>query len=266
MHPGPLNRGIEIDPAVADGPRAVILDQVSRGVAIRMAILYLLAGGETPKHRRGWRRAMPALRDVAIPDGRRPRLLLVGINPGLRSGAEGHHFAGRGNPFWRLLHAAGLTPRLLAYAGRIRTSPAFGIALTNLCPRTTRTAAELGRAEIARGRAALTRKIEAWRPEVVAFVGVTLYRLYFGPAAAVGGAGAKPETIAGARVFVVPNPSGLNASFPGFAEKLVWFRSLRGFLELQNRLTEGPRTPIKRPRRNESLSARRPGDRSGHRR
>jgi aspartate carbamoyltransferase catalytic subunit len=47
MHPGPLNRGIEIDPAVADGPRAVILDQVSRGVAIRMAVLYLLAGGET---------------------------------------------------------------------------------------------------------------------------------------------------------------------------------------------------------------------------
>ncbi len=46
MHPGPINRGIEIDPAVADGPRAVILDQVARGVAIRMAVLYLLAGGD----------------------------------------------------------------------------------------------------------------------------------------------------------------------------------------------------------------------------
>ncbi|HLK88403.1 MAG TPA: aspartate carbamoyltransferase catalytic subunit [Polyangia bacterium] len=46
MHPGPINRGIEIDPTVADGPRAVILDQVSRGVAIRMAVLYLLAGGD----------------------------------------------------------------------------------------------------------------------------------------------------------------------------------------------------------------------------
>ncbi|HEX3902447.1 MAG TPA: aspartate carbamoyltransferase catalytic subunit [Polyangia bacterium] len=46
MHPGPLNRGIEIDPAVADGPRAVILDQVARGVAVRMAVLYLLAGGD----------------------------------------------------------------------------------------------------------------------------------------------------------------------------------------------------------------------------
>jgi aspartate carbamoyltransferase catalytic subunit len=46
MHPGPLNRGVEIDSAVADGPRAVILDQVGRGVAVRMAVLYLLAGGE----------------------------------------------------------------------------------------------------------------------------------------------------------------------------------------------------------------------------
>jgi len=45
MHPGPMNRGVEIDPGVADGPRSVILDQVSRGVAIRMAVLYLLGGG-----------------------------------------------------------------------------------------------------------------------------------------------------------------------------------------------------------------------------
>ena len=47
MHPGPINRGVEIEPAVADGPQAVILDQVARGVAVRMAVLYLLAGGET---------------------------------------------------------------------------------------------------------------------------------------------------------------------------------------------------------------------------
>jgi aspartate carbamoyltransferase catalytic subunit len=46
MHPGPMNRGVEIDPSVADGPRSVILDQVARGVAIRMAVLYLLGGGE----------------------------------------------------------------------------------------------------------------------------------------------------------------------------------------------------------------------------
>jgi len=158
----------------------------------------------------------------------RPRLLLVGINPGLRSGALGHHFAGRGNPFWRLLHAARLTPVLLEYSEDQRLAE-FGIALTNLCPRTTRTAAELSRAEIDRGRATLARKIARWRPEVVAFVGVSLYAMFFRRASG-GGAGPKPELVSSARVFVVPNPSGLNASYPGFAHKLVWFKKLRAFL------------------------------------
>jgi aspartate carbamoyltransferase catalytic subunit len=45
LHPGPVNRGIELSPEVADGPRAVILNQVENGVAVRMAVLYLLAGG-----------------------------------------------------------------------------------------------------------------------------------------------------------------------------------------------------------------------------
>ena len=63
------------------------------------------------------------------------------------------------------------------------------------------------------------------RPDVVAFVGVTVYRRYFGPGAA-GGAGPKPERIGGARVFVVPNPSGLNAAYPGFRDKLLWYRRL----------------------------------------
>jgi TDG/mug DNA glycosylase family protein len=161
---------------------------------------------------------------------RRPRLLLVGINPGLNSGTVGHHFAGNGNPFWRLLHASRLTPVLLPYEEDQRLAT-FGIALTNLCARTTRTAAELTRAEIEAGRAILADKIARWRPAVVAFVGLTLYSLYFGKAASTPGAGAKPETIASARVFVVPNPSGLNASFPGFAHKLVWFRRLRAFVD-----------------------------------
>ena len=45
LHPGPMNRGVEIDSAVADGPQSVILPQVTNGVAVRMAVLYLLAGG-----------------------------------------------------------------------------------------------------------------------------------------------------------------------------------------------------------------------------
>ena len=170
------------------------------------------------------------LKDVVVD---RPRLLLVGINPGLRSGALGHHFAGRGNPFWRLLAAARLTPLLLDCVDDQRLA-GFGIALTNLCPRTTRTAAELTRAEIARGRRALARKIARWRPAVVAFVGVSLYGMFFGRGTG-GGPGPKPEMIAEARVFVVPNPSGLNASYPGFAHKLVWFEELRRFVARDRR-------------------------------
>jgi len=45
MHPGPMNRGIEITPDIADGEFAVITDQVTNGVAVRMALLYLLLGG-----------------------------------------------------------------------------------------------------------------------------------------------------------------------------------------------------------------------------
>lgn len=167
------------------------------------------------------------LKDVVVRG--RPRLLLVGINPGRRSGELGHHFAGNGNPFWRLLHASGLTPVLLTYPEDRRLAE-FGIALTNLCPRTTRTAAELTRAELLEGRVALARKIARWRPAVVAFVGVSLYRSYFGVTTGPG-PGAKPETVAGARVFVVPNPSGLNASFPGFAHKLPWYQALSAFVD-----------------------------------
>jgi TDG/mug DNA glycosylase family protein len=168
---------------------------------------------------------MPRLKDVLA---RRPKLLLVGINPGLRSGAVGHHFAGNGNPFWRLLYEARLIPRPLTYE-EDRELATFGIALTNLCDRPTRSAAELTPADIARGRRRLAEKCAELRPRVIAFVGLSVYQAYFRLPRS-GGAGAKPETIAGARVFVVPNPSGLNASFPGFRHKLVWFEALERFV------------------------------------
>lgn len=104
----------------------------------------------------------------------------------------------------------------------------FGIGLTNLCPRPTRSAADLSPAEIELGRRALARKIARLRPRVVAFVGLSLYQSFF-KLKSSGGAGEKLETIAGARVFVVPNPSGLNASFPGFSHKLIWYEKLRAF-------------------------------------
>jgi TDG/mug DNA glycosylase family protein len=152
----------------------------------------------------------------------------VGINPGLRSEALGHHFAGRGNPFWRLLHAAELIPEPLDFA-RDRELLRYGFGITNVCPRATRSASELTREELRAGAISLVRKVRRLEPRVVVFVGLTIYQLVFGPRAERG-AGAKPERMGEARVFVVPNPSGLNASFPGFAHKLEWFVALRRFL------------------------------------
>jgi TDG/mug DNA glycosylase family protein len=175
------------------------------------------------------------LRDVALP---RPRLLLVGINPGIRSAQVGHHFAGLGNPFWRLLHAAGLTPTLLPPEDDSRLAE-LGIALTNVCARPTRSAVELTARDLDRGWSTLVRKCTAMKPGAVGLVGLSLCTSYVrwlsrrqrDPIRPTPGPGAKPETIGGAPIFVVPNPSGLNASYPGFAEKLVWYQALATFVD-----------------------------------
>jgi TDG/mug DNA glycosylase family protein len=176
------------------------------------------------KRLRGRAARVRYLRDVVTD---LPRILFVGINPSLRSAEVGHHFASPGNPFWRLLHAAGLTPRLLTFA-EDRALADHGMALTNLCRRPTRAAAELSASERAAGKRTLMRKIARMHPAVVALVGVSIYRDVFG-ARASGGAGLKHERLADAPVFVLPNPSGLNASYPGFEDKRIWFARLRAF-------------------------------------
>ena len=170
---------------------------------------------------------MAKLRDILK---QRPRILFVGINPSLRSEQMGHHFASPGNPFWRLLYAAKLVPEGLTYEDDARMVE-FDLAMTNLCARATRSAAELSTAEMIAGRELLERKIRRVRPRVVAFVGVSIYRRFFGVAQGEG-AGPKEERIFDARVFVLPNPSGLNASYPGFKDKLIWFERLREFAKM----------------------------------
>jgi TDG/mug DNA glycosylase family protein len=179
---------------------------------------------------------VPPLRDV-IAD--RPKILFVGINPGETSGRLGHHFARAGNPFWKLLHAAKLTPVVLRPDEDQRLAE-HGYALTNLCARVTRTAAELTRAELARGNKILREKIRAMQPGVVALVGLTMYPPIFGRSA--GGPGAKAERLEDVPVFVVPNPSGLNASFPSFEAKLVWFEALARYAKQRRKARRaGPR-------------------------
>jgi TDG/mug DNA glycosylase family protein len=152
------------------------------------------------------------------------RLLLVAINPPPASVVAGQHFKSARNPFWRLLHEAGLTRTLLSPAEGKRLL-AEGIGITSLVGRPTRTAAELGRAELRAGAVALRETVERLRPRVVALLGLTLYPFVF-PGGDEPGPGLKIATLVRASVFVLPNPSGRNRAYPGFVAKLEWYRAL----------------------------------------
>ena len=147
-----------------------------------------------------------------MPDVIRPGLqvLFVGINPSLYSGAVGHHFARPGNRFWRVLHAAGFTDRVVSpYDERILLARRIGV--TNLVNRATASADELDAAQLRRGARRIAAKVRRYRPRVVAFVGMGAFRNAFGRPRATGGR--QPEDIAGAEVWVLPNPSGRTAGY-----------------------------------------------------
>ncbi len=133
--------------------------------------------GPHPHARSATRSARAALGLRALPDYLAPSLdlVLVGINPGLRSAEKGHHFAGPGNKFWNLLFESGLVPQRMSYEEDFRL-PQHGIGLTNIVARPSRSSADLSRPDFERGRSSLLRKIQKYRPRVAAFVGVTVFR------------------------------------------------------------------------------------------
>jgi TDG/mug DNA glycosylase family protein len=138
------------------------------------------------------------------------KVLFVGINPGLYTAAVGHHFARPGNRFWPALHAAGFTERLLApEEERLLLDTGYGI--TNLAPRATAAADELSKEELRQGGQALLAKLDRYRPSRVAVLGVGAYRTAFERPKAV--LGPQPEGLAGIPLWVLPNPSGLNAHY-----------------------------------------------------
>jgi TDG/mug DNA glycosylase family protein len=156
-------------------------------------------------------------------------VLFVGINPGIRSAAIGHHFAGYSNRFWKLLYDASLVPEPIGTEEDYRL-PEWRFGITNLIPRTTPGIDTLRLEEYQAGLRVLRRKVRRWKPEIVAFVGVTLFRFVAGrPASARVGLGLQDERFEGARVFVLPNPSGRNANF-SYTEMLTAYRSLATFL------------------------------------
>ena len=146
-----------------------------------------------------------------VPDVLAPglRVVFVGINPGLYSAATGHHFARPGNRFWKALHAGGLTPRVLR-PDEERELLALGMGVTNIVARSTAVASELSADELRAGARALERKLRRARPAFAAFLGLGAYRTAFARPRAV--AGEQPERIGDTRVWLLPNPSGLNAN------------------------------------------------------
>jgi TDG/mug DNA glycosylase family protein len=200
--------------------------------------------GSRPASAAGVEWASLRLRDRIRPG---VRVLFVGINPGVRSALTGHHFAGPSNRFWKLLYESRLVDERIGYRDDDRLAE-WGYGITNLVPRASPGIDDLRPAEYVEGWRALERKLRTYTPAVVALVGVTLYRAILPlvdedhVAARSAGRpvrlGAQSLTIHGARVFVLPNPSGRNANFT-YAEMLAAFKGLRRHL---NRMEDACRS------------------------
>jgi len=164
---------------------------------------------------RPWRptkEQLAAAHDKRVPDVIAPALtvLFCGINSGLYSAAVGHHFARPGNRFWPTLHAAGFTQRLLSpFEERELLRSGYGI--TNIVDRATGSADESSTEELIEGARRLTRKVLRYHPAIVAFVGMSAYRKAFGRPQAV--IGRQQDKIGSSGIWVLPNPSGLNAHY-----------------------------------------------------
>jgi TDG/mug DNA glycosylase family protein len=197
------------------------------------------------------------MRDRATPSWTRRRLtdridpgvrvLLVGINPGVRSAQTGHHFAGPSNRFWKLLYASGLISEAITYEDDARL-PEWGLGMTNLVARPSPGIDDLRPSEYVEGWKALEEKIGVYRPEIVALVGVTLYRALWRVLGHAKNPDIRPgfqrATVHGARIFVLPNPSGRNANF-SYQEMLDAFKALRRAVR---RLPAKPEARTARPR------------------
>ncbi|MEV6317003.1 G/U mismatch-specific DNA glycosylase [Streptomyces sp. NPDC051776] len=163
------------------------------------------------------------------------RVLFCGINPGLMSGATGHHFARPGNRFWPALHASGFTPRQLAPAEQ-RELLTHRLGITNVAARTTARAGELTDEELREGGRVLREKVERYEPQWLAVVGVTAYRITFGDRRAR--IGRQEAVIGGTHIWVLPNPSGLNAhwTLSAMAEEFARLREAAGLPDARSGL------------------------------
>jgi TDG/mug DNA glycosylase family protein len=172
---------------------------------------------------------LAAARDGTVPDLIRPGLnvLFCGINPSLYSAAVGHHFARPGNRFWPALEAGGFTSRRLMPSEGSELLR-LGCGISNVVDRATAVAAELRPEEYVEGGRRLVEKVERYRPRFVAYLGISAYRAAFGRVKAT--VGPQIETIGPSRIWVLPNPSGLNAHYQ-LADLGALFAELREAVE-----------------------------------
>ena len=164
------------------------------------------------------RAELESYRDVEVPDllGPEVRLLFVGINPGLWTAATQTHFARPGNRFYPALLAAGIIDRPMDASNGMTEADrdyfrARGLGITNVVARATARADELSPAELRAGGERLRALVARTTPRVVAIAGITAFRQAFGKRDAR--TGEQPESWGDTRVWVVPNPSGLNAHY-----------------------------------------------------
>ena len=184
---------------------------------------------ESPQPSKPTKQQLVEAAGKTVPDviARDLRVLFCGINPGLYTAAVGHHFARPGNRFWPALYQSGFTDCLISPFDE-RELLKSGIGISNVVPHATASAAELTKEDFARSGRLLARKVKRYRPRVVAVLGVGAYRQAFGQPKAV--VGEQAEEIHSARVWVLPNPSGLNANYQ-LPELVRLFRRLRGAIE-----------------------------------
>lgn len=161
----------------------------------------------------------------SIPDVIGPdlKVLFCGINPSLYSAAVGHHFARPGNRFWPTLFAAGFTDRLYSpFEDELLLT--IGCGITNVVERASATAAEVTESEFVAGADVVRKKVALYRPKVIAVLGVGAFRTAFRHRDAV--IGKQTLRLGDAAIWVLPNPSGLNAHY-GRAELARIFQEMR---------------------------------------
>jgi TDG/mug DNA glycosylase family protein len=184
-----------------------------------------LSPSPNPERFRPSQAELKAAKNKTVPDVIAPglKVLFCGINPGLYTAAIGHHFGRPGNRFWPTLHAAGFTPHLFDPSEEQDLLP-LGFGITNVVARATAAADELTEREIVAGGRILTSKVRQYEPRYLAILGIGAFRTAFAQPKAV--IGLQPDPIGETRVWVLPNPSGLNAHYQG-KDLVKVFRALR---------------------------------------